>query len=414
MKRKILIATLTAASFLALAVAAPVSAQLITRSVLDYNPNWYPKEFPAQRAPAIPFQADIDFFDLPLPEHFGEIVATTTNSKGHVFILSRGNVRGNLAGGSASQVFEFDDKGHFVRELGRNIYSFGYGHGIRTDADDNIWVVDKGTNMVTKFDDRTGKVLMVLGRRPELTEHYWQDQTREDPNAEPQVGRFGEPTDIAFDSLGNIYISDGYVHSRVVKYDKHGKYLGYWGKRGRGPGEFWTVHNIAIDSRDRVWVADRSNGRLQIFDTNGTFIKEVIVNVPTPTAQPQMNHQFPSDINVPVNGRGTGNLAYRPGAPDALCIPKDGSNTVFVGDLYPGRVYKLDLEGRALGWFGHGVGKLPGYTGATHGLACPNQNLIYTAEFQNWRVQRFVLNPTGPTTPSSPTAGPTATTPPPR
>ena len=82
-----------------------------------------------------------------------------------------------------------------------------------------------------------------------------------------------------------------------------------------------------------------------------------------------------------------------------------------MADIYPGRVYKLDAEGKPIGWFGHGVGKLPGYTGAAHGLACPNQNLIYTAEFQNWRVQRWVLNPNGPTTPADPTAVPVATTP---
>ena len=86
------------------------------------------------------------------------------------------------------------------------------------------------------------------------------------------------------------------------------------------------------------------------------------------------------------------NFAYRPGTPDALCIPKDNPNVVFVGDLYPGRVYKIDLSGKVLGYFGH-VGKKPGEMGGIHGLACPSENLIYTAEFINWRVQKFVLHP---------------------
>ena len=374
------------------------------RQVPVYNANWYPKEFPAVNAPAIPFQADTKFFDLPLPLHFGEIVDTSTDSKGNIYILSRGEVNGNISGGSASQVFEFTPQGKFIRELGRNIYSFGYGHSVQVDKDDNPWVVDKGTDMVTKFDNKTGKVLMVLGRREEMNAHYWAEKGEEDRNDSP-VGRLGEPAGIAWDSQGNIYVADGYVHSRVAKWDKNGKWLGSWGKHGTGPGEFDVVHGVQVDSKDRVWVADRANGRLQVFDTNGKFLKEVIVHVPTPAVQPQLNHSFPTGANV-FEERGTESLHFRPGTPASFCITKDGSDRIFVGDGYPGRLYKLDIEGRPLGWFGHGVGKNPGYTGALHGIACPNENLIYTAEFQNWVVQRWVLNPTGPTTPETETPGP--------
>jgi len=374
------------------------------RAVPEYNPRWYPKEFPAVNAPEIPFQADTKFFDLPLPLHFGEIVDAATDSQGHVYILSRGEVNGNISGGSATQLFEFDANGRFLRELGRNIYSFGYAHSVQVDADDNPWVVDKGTDMVTKFDKNTGKVLMVLGRREEMNAHYWAEEGPEDRNASP-VGRLGEPAGIAWDSQGNIYVADGYIHSRVAKFDKNGKWLGSWGKFGTGPGEFDTVHGIQVDSKDRVWVADRTNGRLQVFDTNGKFLKEVIVHVPTPAVQPQLQHQFPSGADV-FEARGTESLHFRPGTPAAFCITRDGSDRIFVGDGYPGRIYKLDIEGKPLGWFGHGVGKNPGYTGATHGIACPNENLIYTAEFQNWVVQRWVLNPNGPTTPATETPGP--------
>jgi len=287
MKRAFVAAALASASVALL--ATPVSAQIQKRPIEAQSP--YPPGFDKpQVAPEIPFDMpDPDYFVLPGDANFGEIAAVATNSKGHVFILSRSNAKGNLHGGSATQVFEFDNNGKYVRELGRDLYSFGYGHGIRIDKDDNIWVVDKGTDMVTKLSNKTGKVMLVLGRREELTSRYWRERP-EDPNRGPEEGGFAEPTDVAWDSQGNIYVTDGYVHSRVAKFDKNGAWIGTWGKRGSGPGEFWTVHNVAIDANDHVWIADRSNGRLQVFDTDGNFLKEVIINVATPKRQPIMGH----------------------------------------------------------------------------------------------------------------------------
>lgn len=387
MKRKFLAAVVSAT---ALAMCAPLAAQLVRRSIEPQSS--YPSGFDVpQNAPEIPFDMPRpDYFMLPGDTNFGEVAAVATNSKGHVFILSRSNAKGDLHGGSATQVFEFDQAGKYVRELGRDLYSFGYGHGIRVDKDDNIWVIDKGTDMVTKLDNKTGKVLLVLGRREELTAHYWREAP-DDPMAHPEEGGFSEPTDIAWDKEGNIYVSDGYRHSRVAKFDPNGNWIGSWGKRGNGPGEFWTVHNIQVDADNHVWVADRSNGRIQVFDTEGNFLKEVIINVPTKPYQPIMGHQYPPGMDALKSGKMV-NLAYRPGTPDALCIPPNNRRVVFVGDLYPGRVYKIDLDGKVLGWFGH-VGKEPGDTGGLHGLACPSENLIYTAEFENWRSQKFVLHP---------------------
>jgi DNA-binding beta-propeller fold protein YncE len=393
MKRAFAIAALAAAGLAA--IATPGFAQLQRRPIVEYTPNWYPPEFRTpQPSREIAFDTpDPNYFKgLPEGTDFGEIAAVATNSKGHVFILSRSNARGNLHGGSATQVFEFDERGNWVRELGHNLYSFGYGHGIRVDKNDDIWIADKGTDMVTKISNKTGKVLMVLGRREELTTGYWR-QAAEDRNRPPEEAGFGEPTDVAWDAAGNIYVSDGYVHSRVAKFDPNGNWIGTWGKRGNAKGEFSTVHNIQVDANNHVWVADRGNGRLQVFDTDGNFLKEVILNVPTKAYQPIMGHQYPPPANVLEVAAGkVTNLNYRPGTPDALCIPPTNRNVIFVGDLYPGRVYKIDLNGKVLGWFAH-VGKEPGNTGAIHGLACPNENLIYTAEFENWRVQKFVLHP---------------------
>ncbi len=397
MKRIVKAALLATAGMAILGTAA--LAQLEVREVVDFKDIYYPPEFATpQIAPEIPFDpVDPHWFKLPPSAKygqdvdFGEVSAVTTNSKGHVFVLNRNDVRGNNFGGNATQVLEFDQKGKFVREIGHNMYGFAYGHGIRVDKDDNIWVVDKGADMVTKFNGVTGKQMMVLGRRAEASAPYWRSNPEDRGERPPEEGGFAAPTDVAWDSSGNIYVSDGYIHCRVAKFDPHGNWIGSFGKCGTGPGEFHTVHNVQIDKNDHVWVADRTNGRIQIFDTNGNYLRQVIINVPTKKYQPLMGHQYPSKYG-PFAPDKKYNLEPRPGTPDALCQPHDNPNVMLVGDIYPGRVYKIDLDGKVLGYFGH-VGKEWGNSGSIHGLACPSENLIYTAEFVNDRVERFVLHP---------------------
>lgn len=396
MKCKLALAAATASNILVLATAS--YAQLEVRPIVDHKDIYYPPAFSKpQIAPEIPFEnVNPAWFKLPPSAKygqsidFGEVSGVATNSKGHVFVLNRNDVRGNVFGGNATQVLEFDDKGNFVREIGHNIYGFAYGHSIRIDKSDNIWVVDKGADTVTRFDGVSGKQTLVLGHRLEASVSYWKGDPNE-PKGTPEEGGFGAPTDIAWDSKGNIYVSDGYVHSRVAKFDPNGNWIGTWGKAGVGPGEFRTPHDILVDKNDHVWVADRTNGRIQVFDTNGKYLREVILNVPTKKYQPLMGHQYPSEGKA-LSENKTQNLAYRPGSPDALCAPPNNPNVIFVGDLYPGRVYKIDLSGKVLGYFGH-VGKEWGNPGSIHGLACPTENLIYTAEFINDRVERFVLHP---------------------
>ena len=340
--------------------------------------------FGQSSVPEIPFDVPADYFQYPAEMNFGEITSVATNSKGHVFILSRSNPTGNVFGGAATQLFEFDENGHYIREIGRGVYGFAFGHGVRIDRDDNIWVVDKGSNMVMKF-NQVGHIMMVLGRKEEATDdHHYPDRTKAPPHVD---GMFNQPTDVAWDSAGNIFISDGYVNSRVAKYDNTGTWVKSWGKRGYGPGEFNVPHGIAIDYQNRIYVADRANGRLQVFDTDGTFLKEIIIDVPAPAgAKPMLGYQQPP----PPNASAGTILTYRPGAPAAICIPPGRSNVIFVGDLYPARIYKLNLDGKVLGVFGK-AGKAPGQISGIHSLACPTENIVYTAEFINWRVQKFVL-----------------------
>ena len=396
MKRSTLIALLMSAGCLAIAGAS--DAQIQKPKYTDYKDIRFPAAFPSQLAPEIPFdKIDTNFFkfpaDLKYGQHidFGEVAAVTDDAAGNIYVLNRNNVKGGVYGSAATEVLMFDAKGNYVREYGHNQYGFAYGHGIRV-HNGALYVVDKGADMVTAFDLKSGRNIMVLGRRNEGSSAYWEQNPGDRAKRPPEDGAFAEPTDIAWDSHNNMYVSDGYVHSRVAKFDKDGTYIGTWGTQGTQPGQFRTVHNIQIDKNDHVWVADRTNGRIQVFDTEGNFLREVIVNVPTKTYTADLGHEGPPPHYDADNSNDKPqNLMTRPGTPDALCYsPKEG--VMYLGDIYPGRVYKLDLSGKVLGYFGH-VGKAPGNSGPIHGLACGNANIIYTAEFVNNRVERFVIHP---------------------
>src|SRR5204863_3589877 len=125
------------------------------------------------------------------------------------------------------------------------------------------------SDMVIKF-DQAGRVLMVFGRRKESADAETKTWENVDPPLPAVDGLFRQPTDVAWDSKGNIYITDGYVNSRVAKFDRNGDWVKSWGSKGRGPGQFNTPHSIVIDRRDNIYVGDRGNHRVQVFDTEGT------------------------------------------------------------------------------------------------------------------------------------------------
>ena len=202
----------------------------------------------AQYAPQIPVESVPDFFRLPTGVNFGEVPAVAVNSQGHIFVYSRSNPSGGgpAYGIHAAQLFEFSPSGDFIREHGRGLYAWAFAHGLRIDANDDIWTVDKGSNMVIRMDPE-GRVVWVFGRKAESSSEGARPIERRNPPAAPQDGRFREPTDVAFDSQGNIYISDGYINSRVAKYDMNGDWVMSWGEPGTGLGQLRTPHSI----RDR-------------------------------------------------------------------------------------------------------------------------------------------------------------------
>jgi DNA-binding beta-propeller fold protein YncE len=330
--------------------------------------------------PEIPYDSVPNLLKLPADLHLGEVSGVAVNSKKHIFIFNRGNTSGPAYGATASQLLEFGPDGRFLREIGKNLYAWSYAHVVRIDKDDNIWAIDKGSDMIIKFNPE-GRVTMVFGRKKEASDEAvpW---TRVNPPRPAVNGQFRQPTDVTWDPKGNIFISDGYINSRVAKYDKNGDWVTQWGDRGNKPGEFNTPHSIAADAKGNIYVADRGNRRIQVFDSDGVFAREIKIDVPIPPdAHPWMGNQ-PSAQGA----------AAQNGARWAICITPGPTQYLYSADAFPGRVYKLSLDGQVLGVLGK-TGRQPKQLGWIHEIACPSENEIYVAEILNWRVQKFLLHP---------------------
>src|SRR6202047_4937451 len=170
-----------------------------------------------QSAPAIPFDSVPNFPTLPAGMNFGEVPGVAVNSKGHVFVFTRSNTAtGPAYGPAAGQLLEFGPRGEFLREIGKGLYAWSEAHTVRIDRDDNIWAIDKGSDMIIKF-NQPGRVVMTFGRRSESSDEGAKPWEHPDPPLPAIDGLFRQPTDVTWDSEGNIYITDGYVNSRVAK-----------------------------------------------------------------------------------------------------------------------------------------------------------------------------------------------------
>ena len=320
--------------------------------------------------PEIPYDSAPNLLKLPEHIHMGEAVGVATNSKGHIFVYTRTGSTNATLGGSrvfthgGARLFEFSPNGSFVREIGQGAYALMFAHTVRVDPQDNIWIVDEGSNMIIKFNPE-GRIVMTMGRKPEAVPVPAAQERRGAGSGAGVAGDiFNRPTDVAWDAAGNIFVSDGYGNSRVAKFDKNGRFLKTWGSRGTAPGQFNTPHSIATDAEGNVYVGDRGNKRLQVFDNNGTF-KTAFTNV---------------------------------GAPWAICISPEphqylySSNSNGTGDMENGEIYKMELDGRILGKFGT-AGKLLKEFGSIHEMDCRNANELYVGEITNWRVQKLSLHP---------------------
>jgi hypothetical protein len=314
----------------------------------------------AENVPEIQYDAVPGFLKMPPNLYLGEGIGVATNSKGHVFVYTRSE---------DTRLFEFDKTGTFLREIGKGLYGFQFAHAVRVDKDDNIWAVDEGTNMVIKFNPE-GRVVMVLGHRPPAWEGVPVTLGFNAPVAPAEPYTFNRPTDVAWDAAGNIFVSDGYGNSRVVKYDKNGKFIKTVGSRGNGHDQLNLPHTMAADAAGNIYVGDRSNSRVEVFDNDLTY-KATYDKV---------------------------------GAPWAMCISQGPHQYLYVSNSNPdnnnadiaavtGDIFKMELDGTILGKFGK-AGKGVGNFSTIHELDCRNPNELYSAEITAWRVQKLILHPT--------------------
>ncbi len=322
----------------------------------------------AQSVPEIRFDSAANALQLPAGLYLGEVAGVATNSKGDVFVYTRtghptvtiGTMRPFAHGGS--RLFQFDRTGRYVREIGKGTYAFMAAAQVRVDPSDNVWIVDEMSNTVMEFDPQ-GRVVMLLGRKAE-SENVPARPFGTGNGAGQPTDLFSRPTDVAWDAQGNIFVADGAGNARIAKFDKEGKFIKSWGKRGAGPGEFANVLSIAVDAQGNVYAGDGGNKRIQVFDNNGNFKAE---------------------IKAVAN-------------PQAMCIAKGANPALYVSNSNPwndldvaGEIYKLSLDGTVLGKFGR-AGKLLKEFSAVNSLDCRVPNTLYVGELANLRVQKLSLH----------------------
>jgi DNA-binding beta-propeller fold protein YncE len=279
-------------------------------------------------APRLPHKLVPNWAELPAGWNFGETSGVAVDRDDHVWVFNRG----------PHPVIEFDKNGRFVQAW--NDVPVISSHGIEIDNDGNPWLVDVKGHSIAKY-NRAGRLQMMFAN------------AGRGPGDNSTQYAFNQPTGLVFAPSGDFYVSDGYGNSRVAQYSKDGVFVRQWGRKGKGDGEFDLVHDVALDSKGRVYVADRTNERVQVFDAEGRFIAKW------------------TGIGAPWG------LAYAA-----------REDAIYMADGLNNRIVKLDLDGRVLGTLSE-FGKAPGKLDFAHHLAVDSDGSIYVAEIKNWRVQKF-------------------------
>jgi DNA-binding beta-propeller fold protein YncE len=301
--------------------------------------------------PKMSYHPAPDFLKFPKHIYMSEGAGIEVDKKGNIYIFTR--VEQDTGG---HPLLVFDHEGNFIDWIGDGLWCFLYPHQLRFDSDGNLWTIDDGSNMVVKFTSNgvDWRPVLTLGRR---SEPFGDDNLLINRPASKNFSNvmFNLPTDVAFGQNGEIYVADGYGNSRVQKFDKHGRFMKGWGRRGSGPGEFNLPHAIIADSRGLVYVGDRENARVQIFDADGNYLREW------------------DDV----------------GKPWAMCLTPGPNQTMFIADGTANRIVKVDLDGHLLGWYGE-YGKQPGQFNNIHSIVCAPNDELYITETQNYRIQKLL------------------------
>ncbi len=279
--------------------------------------------WPIPAEEVLTFEPAGEFPKLPADYPLGRCSAVATNSKGEIYLFHRGR----------HPILCVTPEGKLLRSWGDDL--IGSAHGLRVDQQDNVWVTDIGRHRVMKFDP-AGKLLLSLG------------------TGKPGIGtdEFNQPTDVAFGPDGEVFVSDGYGNSRVLKFAATGRLLKSWGTPGKQPGEFHLPHSLLIDARGRLLVGDRENDRIQIFDQEGELLDH-----------------------------------WDGFAPYGLAINAAGQ--IFVADARANQILRLDAAGKVVQRWGQ-KGKAPGEFDLPHMLAFDAKGNLYVAEVAGMRFQKFL------------------------
>jgi sugar lactone lactonase YvrE len=223
---------------------------------------------------------------------------------------------------------------------------FSRSHGLRIDREGNLWATDVGAHTVMKISP-AGQVLLTLGTKGEAGD--WDEAAGS--------RKLNQPNDLAITATGDIFVVQGHTpgakgDARVLKFNKDGRFIKSWGGKGKGPGQFDVAHGIAIDAKGLLWVADRENQRIEVFDTNGTFVRE---------------------------------LKYK-GLPCSVVFAKDEA---FMVNGFAGQLLRLDTAGKVLAVTGK-AGTAPGEFGEAHFVAVSPRGDVYIADSVNGMLMKFV------------------------
>jgi sugar lactone lactonase YvrE len=287
-----------------------------------------------ETAPPLDYVPVANPITLPEGMKMGATAAVAFDARGHLYVLARGG----------TSFFEFDPAGMYVRSFGDPMVR---AHGLRIDRDGNLWATDVGAHTVMKFSPK-GDLLLTLGVRGEAG--AWDEASGE--------RKLNQPNDIAIAANGDVFVVQGHTpgltrgDARVLKFDRTGRFVTSWGGKGTGPGQFDVAHGMAIDAKGLLWVMDRENQRIQVFDAEGTFVRE---------------------------------MKYA-GLPCSVDI---GREHVYMVNGFAGQLLRMDLNGKVLAALGR-PGKGPGEFGEAHFLAVSPTDEIYVADSVNGALVKFV------------------------